>query len=52
MYMCVPFRDGCTCRERRGGERGEGKGRGKGKGNEGGGGKGRGTGEEGAKEVG
>ena len=50
MFVYVCFRNGCTCRERRGvhvgrgeGERGEGKGRGTG-----GGGKGRGTREEGA----
>ena len=39
MFVYVCFRDGCTCRERRGGERGEGKGRGTG-----GGGKGSGVG--------
>ena len=45
MFVYVCFRDGCTCRERRGGGKGRGQGEGKiGKGNRGGGGKGSGVG--------
>ena len=42
MFVYVCFRDGCTCRERRGGGKGERGGQGKG--NRGGGGKGSGVG--------